>query len=547
VTARRLWSSLFVLMAGIGLLGAAGSVVRTGSAAETRTGGTLRLSRFSDLDYVDPALAWTEGSWQIGFATCAKLFNYPDKAGPDGARLIPEVAKTFTVSRDGRTYTFELRPTFRFHTGAPVTARSFADAFNRDADPRMRSPAQFYLHELIGADAVIQGRAASIAGVRVLSRYRLQIRLTEPVPDLTARLTMPFFCPILPNTPIDPAGIDNPPGSGPYYVAERIVNRRTVLRRNPYYRGGRPAHVDQVVWTPGERQDSCLVATEQNRLDHCVQPGGIPIDSYRRLADAYGINRPGGQFFVAPAVTTWYVAFNHDRPAFEGLGQIPLKKAINYAIDRPELARAFGYLGGRRTDQMLPPALGRDERIYPLKGADPSSARRWLARARVRPKTLVLYASSAPLGVALAQVLVFNLRQIGIDLEVKYFDGAALGGKVSTRGEPFDLVMNGWATDYADPLAFLGLLLDTDFPRGGTSNLSYYESPSVNARIEAANRLTGESRRKAWADLDVELMRDDPPWAPFIHQTRRAFVSPSFGCVLLHPIYGMDIAAACKK
>ena len=80
-----------------------------------------------------------------------------------------------------------------------------------------------------------------------------------------------------------------------------------------------------------------------------------------------------------------FVTFNHERPAFKGRGQIPLKKAINYAIDRPALARAFGYLAGRRTDQMLPPALARPASIYPLAGADPATASKWLARARIQP------------------------------------------------------------------------------------------------------------------------------------------------------------------
>ena len=48
-----------------------------------------------------------------------------------------------------------------------------------------------------------------------------------------------------------------------------------------------------------------------------------------------------------------------------------MKKAINYAIDRTELARVYGYLGGRPTDQMLPPAVGRDERIYPIGRSRP--------------------------------------------------------------------------------------------------------------------------------------------------------------------------------
>ena len=164
--------------------------------------------------------------------------------------------------------------------------------------------------------------------------------------------------------------------------------------------------------------EACVVAVEQNRIDYCF-PG---IESVpQRLAETYGINRPGGQFFVSPSLWTTFVAFNHDRPAFKGPGQIPLEKAINYAIDRPEIARKFGYLGAKRTDQLLPPALARPASIYPLKGADPATARKWLARATIKPSTLILYADNTSQGVAIAQTLVYNLKQIGIDVQVKYF------------------------------------------------------------------------------------------------------------------------------
>ena len=548
---RRLWFSTAMMTVGTALLvtaGLASPANRSDADVEARQGGTLRVSTFVDVDHVDPALTYFSHAWPIGFATCAKLFNYPDASGVAGTRLVPEVVRAFDVSRDGRTYTFELKRTFRFHTGAAVTARSFAAAFDRVANPRLGSPATTYMREIAGADAVVGGRAKRISGVRVLGRYRLQIRLTRPVGDFTARLTLPFFCPILPNTPVDPAGMNDPPGSGPYYVAERVVNRLIVLKRNPFYRGGRPAHVDQVVWTisASASQEACLLATEQDRIDHCLH-NLLPLTAtYRRLAEKFGINRPSGQFFVSPSLATFFVAFNHDRPAFRGPGQIPLKKAINYAIDRPEAARAaFGYLGARRTDQLLPPALGRNERIYPLAGADPPTARKWLARARVKPRTLVLYAPSR--GVALAQVLVFNLKQIGIELDVKYYDTATQLEKAGTRGEPFDLVVYLWAVDYADAASFLVPLLDNAWQPAENLNLSYYDNPKIRARMEAANSLPDEARRKAWADLEVDLMRNDPPWAPIVHVNRRSFVSRSLGCFLQHPVYGFDLAAACKK
>ena len=92
--------------------------------------------------------------------------------------------------------------------------------------------------------------------------------------------------------------------------------------------------------------------------------------------------------------------------------------------------------------------------------------------------------------------------------------------KAGTRGEPFDLVRQGWVADYADGGNFLATLLDgKQISPTDNLNLSYFDDPDTNARIEAANRLTGEARRKAWVDLDVDLMRDNPPWAPISTRT----------------------------
>ena len=536
----RLSHSVAMLAAGLGVLVASGLARPAGNASaagQARKGGTLRMSFPIEVDFVDPALAYADYSWLLEYATCAKLFTYPDAPGAAGTRLVPEVVDRYTVSKDRRTYTFTLKQTFRFHTGARVTAQSFADAFNRDAQPRLASPATAYMREIVGATSVIDGKAQSISGVRVLGRYGLQIRLTRSIGDFTARLTMPFFCPILPNTPI--TEINDPAGSGPYYLQERVVNQRMVLKRNPFYRGDRPANVDEVVWTFGS-YEACVVAVEQDRIDYCFT--GVEHVP-QRLAERYGINRPGGQFFVSPSLGIFFVAFNHDRPAFRGPGQIPLAKAINYAIDRPEIARKFGYLGGRRTDQFLPPALARPASIYPLKGADPATARKWLARATIKPSTLILYADNTSQGVAIAQTLVHDLKQIGIDVQVKYFFVTALAAKVATRGAPFDLALRGWLADYADPASFFVPLLY----RGSGAQGVNLDDPRVNERIEAANRLSGEARRKAWADLDVDLMRDNPPWLPLVHNQIRTFVSQSLGCFLDHPLYRFDIAAACKK
>lgn len=543
---QRAWLSLAGFVVGMILL-----VVTAHADSASTKGGTLRISSVADFDSVDPAVAYQAVAWMFESATCAQLYNYPDKPYPAGATVIPEVATSFpNVSRDGKTQTIKLRRAYRFHTGARITAANYVAAFNRDANQKMQSPATAYLHEIVGADAVIEGKAKTISGVKARGPYALQIRTTRRLPDLVSRLTMPFFCPIATRTPL--REISNPLGSGPYYVRTRVENRQTVLERNPFYHGSRPANVDRIVWSVGLGQEACRERLELDELDWCFQTAP---EQYREIAATYGINRPNGRFFVNPTLETTYFALNHERPAFKGPGQIPLKQAINWAIDRPALARAAGYLGAKRTDQILPPAIGASASLYPLgavTGQSLTKARALLQRAKFKPKKLTFYAATAGgLGVDAirAQIFQSNLKRLGIEVEIKYFSFEEVSRRTGTRGEPFDVTIGSWFADYADAGAFfLPLLSGLSITKSGNSNIAYFNRPKYSREIERIDALTGAVRRKAWARLDVQMMRDDPPWAPFENITQRDFVSKSFGCYLLHPAIGrINLVAACKK
>ena len=75
------------------------------------------------------------------YVTACKLYNFPDKEGPAGSQLQPEVAAGLpVVSNGGKTYTFKLKSTYKFSDGSKVTAASFVDAFNRNANPKLQSP-----------------------------------------------------------------------------------------------------------------------------------------------------------------------------------------------------------------------------------------------------------------------------------------------------------------------------------------------------------------------------------------------------------------------
>jgi peptide/nickel transport system substrate-binding protein len=99
-------------------------VAGTADAKQAKTGGTLNVDLATDIDYTDPALSYLSTGWELEFATCFKLVNYPDANGPRASQLVPEAASGFPkVSNNGKTYDFSIATGFtQFSIGQPVTA-----------------------------------------------------------------------------------------------------------------------------------------------------------------------------------------------------------------------------------------------------------------------------------------------------------------------------------------------------------------------------------------------------------------------------------------
>src|SRR4249919_2435007 len=218
------------------------------AAPSAKRGGTVVVDMTTDVDYIDPQLSYYGETWKLEGATACKLFNWPDKEGTAGAVATPEVAAGLPlVSKDGKTYTFTIRKGFRFSNGRPVSAKSFADAFNRFANPRMQSTGVQFLDIVKGAQAVINGDSGSISGVKA-SGSKLVVQLTKASPDFLARTTMPFLQAIDPTLAgqIDANGVNEYASCGPYYFAARTPNRSITLKKNPNYGGKRGANVDTI-------------------------------------------------------------------------------------------------------------------------------------------------------------------------------------------------------------------------------------------------------------------------------------------------------------
>ena len=514
------------------------------AASDARRGGTLRAMFSTDVDFIDPSLAYYVHSWQIMGATGANLLRFADAEGSAGSRLVPEVAQGFPrISRDGRTYTFTVRSGWRFSNGRPVTADSFKWAIERALNSQQQSPAGPFVADIVGAQAVLDGKARAVSGVTVRGRT-LTIRLTKVAPDLLTRLAMPFFQAMDRRShPIEPKGLKAPVASaGPYYVASWTPNSRLIVRRNPNYRGNRAANFNSIEYEANVNLDAQVLRIRSGQADFAAE--GLPPSAHADLAKQFGINRR--QYMVRQVPTTFYLAMNTTKGITTNAN---VRKAVNFAIDRQAMLAQRGYLAGKRADQILPPGIPgfRDYNIYPLRFTEGS-----LNRAKQlmgnRTGNFLLLSGNRGASLTIPQIVKFNLQKIGINVETQFLASGPLVAKAGARGEDFQGILIGWHADYPDPNNFLDILLNgNNIREANNNNYAYLNVPALNRRMERASVLTGARRYAAYSALDRDITRSYAPWATYSYANNRDFISSRIGCYQYHPTYSFNLTTACLR
>jgi peptide/nickel transport system substrate-binding protein len=535
-------------------LAALAMLASVGAATADDPVPTLHVELAVDVDYVDPALSYYVPAWTIEYATCAKLLNYPDRGWPDGGRLQPEVAQGLPqVSPDGKTYTFRVRDDFFFSppSNEKVTAAHFKWGIDRALNQQMHSPSQPFLRDIEGAAAVIAGTATSVSGV-VVNGDELRITLLQPAGDFLSRLAMPFACPLPLTVPVTPDGMAAPvPSAGPYYIESWTRNREIVVKENPNYTGTRPHFFDEIRYGIGLPLETIQAQIESGMTDW----GDITPTAHADLTTRFGSCNPLAspthqRYLCFPAQTVLYLAMNHDRPLFGAggsLGNVNLKKAVNYAIDRTFLADLRGPNAASPTDQLLPPGFPGfvDADVYPAR-PNIQLARALAGCSPTCPQRQgILYCSNRSPAPEQCQVVQSNLQNIGLEMTVMLFPRAVQIQRAGIRGEPFDMTLEGWHVDYHDPYDFLFLLDGTKLQPQSNVNFAYFNDPGFSARIAAANQLEGAARDAEFADLDADLTRDVAPWAAYAAVSDRYFFSARIGCQVYSPPYTLDLAALC--
>jgi DNA-binding SARP family transcriptional activator len=499
-------------------------------SAELR-GKILRVGRSAVwFDVTDPALSAVPGvrNWpaeqQLQDATCAGLVRYRRARAPVRWRLVPEVAAALpALSRGGRTFRFRIRSGFRFSrpSNQRLTARTFKYSIERALSPNLGSQAtaMALASDIVGVPAYRARAAPGISGISARGQ-ELAITLTHAAPDFPDRLTMAQFCPVPVGTPIAASGDhDEPiPSAGPYYLAANAGGNLAVLRRNENYHGGRPATVDGVLFREQVPFARAVADVEAGKADYVAEPGPALLPG-SAVALRFGAASAGRRYLSAPMPATDELVFNTEHGP---LRDVRLRRAVNFALDRPALAAAFG---DAPTDRYLPPMMpgARDGHFYPIDRPDLSRARSLMHDRR---PTLGLAVCGEPSCVHAGQLIARDLRRLRIHVnEVRY------AGDIGPRTRPAraDIVLARVFARYFDPLAFMTRALGPDAP-----------APHVLDRVDRGHRLAAAGR------LEIRRLRNDPPAAAFGTPTNPEFFSARVGCRRWTALgSAVDLAALC--
>jgi serine/threonine-protein kinase len=502
------------------------------------------------LTSLDPATtAGFLGFWMES-ATCARLIRYADDPSDEGI-LEPEVAAAMPeVSPDGLTYTFTIRPGYRFSppSNEELTAETFRYSIERALSNDVDSSGRFSLFDIEGFGAYRRGAAPHLSGLEA-DGDTLTIRLSQPASDFVARLALPWFCPVPLGTPLVPggAGADaryphrapiTVPSAGPYFVADHLEGEYVILRRNPNYAGPRSATFDAIALREGVDTGIAVRSVESGDWDgithvndSLLAPAG-PVAGRHQLGNA---SAGSPTYLAAPMPITGFFAFNTSTAPFD---DPDIRRAAALAIDREALAALWRNLP---SDQILPPNMPgfEDADLFPLGGSGLDEAR---ALMDGRTVTAVI---GVPEGIEQqrqeAELVRSYLAPIGIDVVFRDVPAETLFGFPPRLPREVDLFGVGLEQSFPDAATFVSTVLCCRVPAGWVSD-------ALSEQAFAVFDLSVEEQAAAAAELADRLVSDEVALAVDLYGAAPAFLGGSLACARFPPFgYGVDLTALCPR
>jgi ABC-type transport system substrate-binding protein len=500
-----------VAAAALALVIAASPVV----AQDATQGGSIIVTYKDDVSTLDPAIGYDWQNWSMIKSLFDGLMDY----APGTTELVPDLATDYTVSEDGKTYTFTLRQGVKFHNGREMTAEDVKYSLDRVVRPETQSPGAGFFDSIEGFDEVTSGEADSLKGVEVVDPYTVRFTLSRPDAPFLHKLAL-NFAHVVAREAVEAAGADfgkKPVGTGAFRLAEWTLGQRVVFERNPdYYHEGLP-RLDTITFEVGQEPIVATLRLLRGEVD--IAGDGIPPAKFLEVTQS-----PEYEDLIVKGdqLHTGYVTMN---VAMEPFDDANVRKAVNMAINKDRIVRI---INGRATpaNQPLPPLMpgyADDYKGYPF---DPEGARKLLQEAGVGDgfKTELFVANTDP-QPRIAQAIQQDLAEVGIEADIK---SLAQANVIAAGGEQDQapMIWSGgmaWIADFPDPSNFYGPILGCGGAVPGGWNWAWYCNEELEALAVKADSMAdpamAEERIELWRDIFLGIM-EDAPWAPVFNEQR---------------------------
>ncbi len=490
----------------------------------------------------------------VGHHIVTQIYEGLVRFNPKDLTVAPCIAESWTLSEDGKTYTFKIRkgvffhddPCFKDGKGREVTAHDFIYSFNLLCSPNVKNNGFSFVSGLIkGADkhfqAIKSGQAAGdVEGIKALNDSTLQIELESACPSFLQRLALPFTN-VFPKEAIDyykDQILYHTVGTGPFILKALKQDEAVIMVRNNKY-WGKDEYGNQLPYLDGikasfiKEDKTEMLEFKKGNLEMKYR---LPFDMIDEILDANKQLKGDYKKFVLqskPELTTQFYGFLIPDKLFSNKN---VRLAFNHAIDRVKIAdyTAKGE-GIPCTGGMVPPGMpGYDNNSIKGYSFDVVKAKEYLAKAgypegkgfpKVTLETNSGGGRNEKVAEAIQKMLIENLN---IDVEITQVVWAQHTNNVETAKANFWRF--AWVADYPDPENFLNLFYGKNVPKtfeeSSYMNPFRYVNPQYDALFEKAiSTVDPQQRNKLYAQLD-QMAIDDAPFMPIYYSVNRRLIQP---------------------